>query len=238
MRKKRAAIAAMLLFIAGYMVVTGMGFYSTEFEKKPVVREKLKEADTAYLYDFYLSGTPSIQGRPFLGFPNASITVIIYADLSADYAKELFSGLVQQLRKDYVDAGKIRLYLKNHVSSADFGSKSDTFKYALALSCAAMLKPEALFDYAASLAGSGPEEILPSASVHSLPLGEFRQCLNSSPPKELLEDVSETENFGMVGISPRVYIGIEGRGNTIIDGMPSYARLKRVIRQFQVQIGD
>lgn len=56
--------------------------------------------------------------------------------------------------------------------------------------------------------------------------------------EELKEDISETENFGLQGISARFYIGIEGTNYKALDGIPKYSKFNKTIRQYEFIIGN
>ena len=48
----------------------------------------------------------------------------------------------------------------------------------------------------------------------------------------------EIKNFGIAGISPRFYIGLNGNANTIIDGVPDYKKFRKTIRQYDILLGN
>ena len=75
-------------------------------------------------------------------------------------------------------------------------------------------------------------------SKYNISIDGFESCLDGEALPELIEDASEIENFGMVGINPRIYIGFNGNDNTVLDGIPSNERLRISLLYYQVQIGD
>lgn len=56
---------------------------------------------------------PSSGQAPFLGSPRAPITMIEFSDFQCPFCKSFFDQTLAQLRKQYVDAGEVRLVYMN-----------------------------------------------------------------------------------------------------------------------------
>lgn len=210
----RKGIIVIILIILVFMGLTGWGYYSTEFSKKPAIQEKLNTQDVDYLYNFYIEQQPSDLGRLWYGSDDASITLLVYLDPVAESTQHFFNDIWPFL-EPYVDDGKIRVMLKYYVTSQDMEEETESFIKAKGLSC---------------IAGTDAE-----AHLEAFRSGNMSGTCGADL---VIEDISEVEQFGMVGISPRFYIGIMHQDHTIIDGIPSWTRLQRVIRTYQTQLGD
>ncbi len=238
-RKSRLVLYSLIFIVFFAMFNLAWGYYRTESSKKPIVSEKLKAGDINFLYDFYISATPEIYDRPYYGYENASITFIVYIDFTEGSSDYFMDKIFPQLAQEFIYTGKIRYYHKNALSVDDYNSKTSNFIYAQALQCVYSLKKESYFDFYFDIFNVTQQEDLPAlAGKYGILEDKFRECLEKSDFDEIRQDVSEVENYGLVGISPRFYIGITDTDNTIIDGIPSYQKLRRTIRRYQIQLGD
>ncbi len=50
---------------------------------------------------------------PFLGDPNAKVNVVEFADYQCPFCEQFFKTTFPQIKKDYVDTGKVKFYYKN-----------------------------------------------------------------------------------------------------------------------------
>lgn len=255
--KQHWVLYGLTLFLLAYIVLIATGFAKTEFEKKPLAKELIEEGNVAGLYDFYLSTTPDITKRPWYGSENASITIIVYLTPTSSASKTFMKEYLPQLERDYITEGKVKLIYKNYLTSIDVQEKSDTFLYAQAFSCVSKIYPEQYYPLLVAMYNTGekPEKsetekieeevetmlqttMQTTNNVSTEALSNFNGCLNGDPLTEPLYDLSEVENFGINGILPRIYIGINGRGNTLLNGLPKYEKIKKTIRDYQVRLGD
>jgi len=51
---------------------------------------------------------------PPQGNKNAKVTIVEFADLRCPFCKQLFSDTIPQLRKDYIDTGKVQFYWRQY----------------------------------------------------------------------------------------------------------------------------
>lgn len=51
--------------------------------------------------------------NPILGNPNAPVTVIEFSDYQCPFCERLYTSTVIQLKKDYVDSGKVKFYYRD-----------------------------------------------------------------------------------------------------------------------------
>jgi len=233
----------LLIWIIGlsmltYIVMIAMGFYSTEFDKKPVVQDKIKDNDIGYLYDFYVSGTPDINERPFIGKKDAAITLVAYMDNQGESSRYFINEIFPTLKTEYMDEGKVRFYYKPFIIADDISKKTDRFIYAMSLDCIIEINPEAYFSYASELfKATSKKDIIDIASKNGLNVTELQECMAADPNRFLLEDLSEINNFGLTGITPVFYVGIEDTNTKILDGVPSIDKFRKTIKQLEFAIG-
>ena len=67
---------------------------------------------------------------------------------------------------------------------------------------------------------------------------KLKECKQTQPFDNIRQDIIEVELYDMVGVSPRMYVGINNRENIIMNGIPSYTQFKRNIRELQLLIGE
>jgi len=212
---RRIWLIIIIILHVGIMASVALGYYLTEFDKKPIVSERID--DLGFVYDFYISSTPDINNRPYLGNQNASISIVVYLEYNSSSSKIFFEEIFPMIESDYINTGKARFYYKNHVSIENFKNDELNYRYAKHIECHQQTVGKGYYD---------------------IVFGNVTKLIDCDMPDSLKQDISEVENFGMVGLSPRIYIGIMGQDYTIIDGIPSYNRLRRAILNYQTQLGD
>ncbi|MBU0980884.1 MAG: DsbA family protein [Nanoarchaeota archaeon] len=223
----------LILYLAVFLVVS----YSREFERKPILSTKMDEADFSGLYDLYLSSRPDIAGRPWYGDKDAQVTVIAYLDPTSGSSRSFMQEMFPLLDEEFIQSGVVRFYQKSHVSRQDLLAENDNLKYANSLSCVARVRKEVYYGFLLDLFRTDdPGQLDSLLDAHGISEETFGRCLQKGNFPEVLQDVSEVESFGMVGVEPRFYVGIHGRGNTVLDGA-SYSRLRREILTKKLEIG-
>lgn len=227
-----------IALVVVFLITGAASIYNTEYTKKPVVREKVNLHDADYLYRFYVSATPNIQNREYLGNPNASIFIIDFIDINSNSSRYFISEIFPKLKEEYIDSGKARFYHKNYITKDDFIAKNERFIYAQALACVIHLKKEVYYNFYFNLFELNSTDEIPTLlGKYNISLRQFADCMQNNQFENIIEDYSEAENFGMVGISPRFYVGIDDRANTIINGIPKYDKFKKAIREYEILLG-
>lgn len=230
-------IATLVLVIIAAMFLVVNGYYRTELDKKPVVREKLKQGDMDYLVDFYIRTDPSLQGRPSYGADNSRISLVTYLDVTSEVSDVFINEVFTQLDEEYIETGMMNYYHKNLITIDDYLERNERFKYSKSLYCLSQKAPESYFDYYFRLFSTPVGEIGQLASEFGIEPAEMQECMENGSDAQIIEDASEVENFG-ISVNPRMYIGIQGRDSTIIDGIPSIRRINRTIRNYETYLGE
>ncbi|MFH1174208.1 MAG: thioredoxin domain-containing protein [archaeon] len=236
--KKRTIFILITIVIAVFIVSGLLGYLNMRDEKTNFVRQKLQTGDTTYLYNFYISGRPNLDNRLYFGSPNASITFITYMDVHTPAAKYFMDTTFPNLTQDYIYTNQMRFYHKQYLTIDDYQQKTDTFIYANALACMQLYNKNKYYDFYFALFNTTKENIPALASTFNVSGIVFNNCLYGKTFDSVREDMMEVDNFGMTGVTPRIYVGIEGRQLTQVSGIPSYTRLKQIIRQYQIQLGQ
>ncbi|MBI2548321.1 thioredoxin domain-containing protein [Candidatus Woesearchaeota archaeon] len=241
LRKPQWILYGLIFFLIAYIALIATGFAKTEFTKKPLAKELAEERNVAGLYDFYLSTTPETGNNLWHGSENASITLIVYLTPTSPASQTFMSVYLPQIEREYIATGKVKFTYKNYLTTRDIQEKSDTFLYAQAFSCLSRIYPEQYYPLLLEVYSTGkrPEDVESIVKTEdNTSTARFNECFNGEPLTDILYDMSEVENFGMSGILPRMYIGIQGRGNTLLNGLPTYEKMKKTIRDYQVRLGD
>lgn len=232
-----------VIIILGIIIVILIGFFITgtlltEADKKPILDEKIADSDYEFLYNFYVSGKPIIEGRPYYGPANGSLTFIIYTDFTSAGAQDFRNSTLQWLIDNYVHTGKAKLYHKNYLTIEDLTAQNEAYYYAQSFQCYANMNPAGTYEFYFALYDTKLQDIPELVETLGQDRKAFVTCLKQQPLKELKEDIAEVEQFGMTGISPWLYVGIQGREMSSFAGTPTQDRLYRTIRSYQTVLGD
>lgn len=228
-------LSIIILVLIGFFVA---GYLLTEANKKPIVNDKISEQDYTYLYNFYVGNNPTTQGRPHYGPANGSLTFLVYTDFTSSGAQEFRNETLQWLIDSYVHTGKAKLYHKNYVTADDLAAKNEAYYYAQSFHCYADMDIATTYDFYFALYDTPLQDIPELVEAMGQDRKAFVQCLKQEPLKEVKEDIAEVEQFGMMGITPWLYVGIQGRELTSFAGTPAQDRLYRTIRSYQTRLGD
>lgn len=224
----------MLIFLAAGIY----GFYKTEYLKKPVVRERISSNNLSYLYDFYISGKPNTEETPYYGSPEADIFIIAYLDPDSEASGYFMSTVFPELDKKYIKSGKVKFYSKIYLTPEDFDAKNTLFELSASLSCIKSINRQKYYAFYFDTFAAN-HDIKKLLQKYKIPLKEFDNCMNTGNFADLEETASEVERLGMIGISPRFYVGLEGSENmAIIEGAGGYDKFKKAIREYELVKGD
>lgn len=173
-----------------------------------------------------------IDGGPFLGSPDAPLTLVEFSDYQCRFCKQFHSATFDQLHRDYIDKGKLRflsrdLPLDMHANAGraaqaarcagdqgQFWKMRDTL-----IANAANLDSEALLNYAESL---------------YLDVAKFSACLDSQKYKsEVQKDIDQAGSLGIIA-TPAFVLGkttAEGVDGVKFLGAVPYATFDARIRE-------
>ena len=229
-----AFVIVLLAFVATNAVA-----YKIESDSRPNLKENHKRIDISYLYKFYVYPNPLVAGDGYYGNENASLTIISFMDTKSDSSKNFFENIFPRIDEEYIKSGKVKFYPKNYITLQDIEDQNDDFKSSLALTCVKIIKSDKYYDVYFDVLSSYDADMEDLLRKHSISFGRYMSCLEDESTINLLYgDALEIENLGIVGLNQRFYIGIGGRDNTVLDGVPRYAKFQKAIRLHEIQVGN
>ena len=173
-----------------------------------------------------LVSTPQLgyEGQPTLGDENAPVKVIFFENFLCDHCRALEAEVMPQLKRDYVDTGKVEAY---YVNLAWGGERAGLA--GLAGECAYAQDEAAFWDYKSALyeaqeTWQGVSGLAALAQdVDALNADELRTCVEEGRYQdEVQRDLDLAERVGVQG-TPSLVVGNQG-----FQG-PSYVTLRREI---------
>lgn len=169
-------------------------------------------------------------GNPVLGDKKAPVTIVEFTDYQCPFCQGFYSRAFKELKKQYIDTGKLRFVLRDlPLPNHQYAKPS-----AIASHCAGEQNKfwemhDALFEGGGKL---NPDDILSYASSIGLEEGSFKACINSGKFKnDINQDVQDARNAGIRG-TPAFVIGktTEDRvSGTLIAGTRPFIAFKQEI---------
>lgn len=153
-----------------------------------------------------------ISDSPVLGDKNAKLTLVEFSDYECPFCKKVFDELLPELKKNYIDTGKVRLIYKNlplpfHQNAAkeaeaalcakDQGGNTAYFKY-----------HDAIFTQTTGGGvGIALNQLPTLAQEIGLNVNTFKKCLDSGKSKAQVDkDLAEAQKVGANG-TPTWFLG-------------------------------
>jgi len=171
---------------------------------------------------------------PSLGSSEAKVTVVEFSDFQCPFCASFFSNTLSQIKKEYVDTGKI-IFVYKHFP-LDFHQNAK--QAAVASECA---KEEGKFwEYHNILLGNQTmwenlggndttETFVKYAESLGLDTDNFKSCLDSMKYERNVDmDLQEGSTMGVTG-TPAFFVGTEGKEYTLMEGAQPFASFKQAI---------
>ena len=241
MGKSNNKLALCLLFVSllSFLATGAYIFYNMEYINNPLIKDNPEPLDFKHMYDLYITFKPDIYDRSYYGNPNASVTMVAFLDKETESSEYFFDSIFPRLEEEFIKTGKIKFYFKHYLTIGDIAQKNNKFLYAAHLVCIESMKKEAYYQfYLDMLELNKTRQISVLMANYNIPKESMNKCLRENSFFEIKMDALEIENFGISGMSPRFYIGIDGRDNTVFDGIPQYSKFNKTIRQYEFSIGN
>lgn len=180
----------------------------------------------------------SIDDDPVLGDKNAPVTLIDFSDYECPFCKRHFDQTYSQIKKDYIDTGKVKMVYRDLPLS--FHDPMAT-KEAIAANCAREQGDDATyFKYHDEIFkrtksngnGLAVDDLYTIASDLGLNPTGFKACLDSDKYKdEVQKDLADASKYGATG-TPTFFIG-KSTGNeiegTMLVGAQPFNAFKTII---------
>ncbi len=170
-------------------------------------------------------GEPDINGEPTLGDANAPVTIVEYSDYECPFCARFYSQTLGQLKKEYIDTGKVKLVYKDF--PLDFHQNAKPA--AIAANCVHKeLGNVKYFEYHDMIFENQQSLNTQNLKKWALELGvsenAYDTCINDPQmAAEVEEDTREGSSFGVSG-TPSFLIN----GELIVGAVP-YSQIKATI---------
>lgn len=207
---------------------------------QPQIEKQVQQPVTTVQPDSASSVKIDIAGDPVLGDKNAKLTLVEFSDFECPYCKKAFEELLPELKKDYINTGKMKFVYKNlplpfHQNAAieaeavlcarDQGGDAAFYKY-----------HDQIFTKTSS-GGTGitTDQLSLIAGDIGLKVTQFQKCLDKHTFKsEVDKDLAQAQKVGASG-TPTWFIGKTVSQDTIdgikIVGAQPFSNFKQVIDQ-------
>ncbi len=178
----------------------------------------------------------SIKNKPSLGKADAPVTIVEVSDYQCPYCKRFVDNTLPQIKKEYIDTGKVRLVFKDLPLSFHKNAR----KAAQAAHCAGDQNKywkmhDVLFQNARRLE---QEHLFGYAKIIKLDQNKFITCLNSEQHLATIDfDAKQANQVGLTG-TPSFVIGKTNESSIkgeVVRGAQPFARIKAVIEK-QLQL--
>lgn len=187
------------------------------------------------------NGSPvkvSVDDDPVLGDKNAKVTLIDFSDYECPFCKRYFTDTYPQLKKDYIDTGKIKIVFRD----LPLNFHANAAREAEAAECARKQGGDTVyFQYHDQIftkttsngTGLALDQLPIIARDLKLNVNQFQQCLDSGEFKsEVEKDLADAAMVGATG-TPTFFIG-KSTTNGEIDaiklvGAQPYSAFKTII---------
>ena len=171
----------------------------------------------------------SVDDDAFIGNPKAKVTVVEFSDFQCPFCRSFWSGAYQQIKKEYVDTGKIKFVFRDYplpfhpagqvsAESAECADEQGKFWE---------MHDKIFQEQTKQGTGTvtyGVTELKKWASQIGLDSAKFNQCLDSGKYKsEVEKDLADGSAYGVSG-TPTLFIN----GKPVVGAQP-FSVFKAVI---------
>jgi len=152
----------------------------------------------------------AVKDRPMLGEPDAPITMVEFVDYECPFCRRFFATTYQQLKKQYIDPGKVKLVVKD----MPLGFHRQARKASQAAHCAGEQGSywpmhDQLFG---GSAGLNPGALQAYAKEIGIDVAQFNDCMEAGRHLGHVDaDAAEAQQAGVTG-TPAFIIGKEVNG--------------------------
>lgn len=216
MKSKRVNFGFALLIIAGMVGCSESQSVMDEIAALKQNQEKMQQ-ELEEIKKWVADRTPpkpkpfqpspiSLSGAPFLGKPDAPLTLVEFTDYQCPFCKRHAAGTLPQIVKEYVETGKLKYVLR------DFPLKqihSQASKLSEAVQCAGdQGKAWEMHDRIFSAEKSpDPSKLSKDVKALGLDAKSFKTCLDSDKyAKQIDASIAEGNQLGVTG-TPAFFLG-------------------------------
>ena len=174
-----------------------------------------------------------LQGEPFLGDPNAPLTIVEFSDFECSYCRRFHKQVMPQLKRDYIDTGLVRFVHKD--------LPLPFHPYALPAAAAARCAGEqnrywelysSLFDQQNCLGCKG---VLAIAAEAELDTSKLQVCMERESTLALINANRSEAALHNISATPTFVVGPSRSDNTldgrVIEGALPWSNFKKAIEE-------
>lgn len=170
---------------------------------------------------------------PALGSENAKVTIVEFSDLQCPFCRRFFNDAFIQLKKEYIDTGKVKLYFRHY--PLPFHPSAEPS--ALASECAneqgkfwafhdKVYEEQTKKDPSGGTVEYTKEDLKKWASELGLDTSQFNSCFDSNKYKSNIETDKSDATTAVVDGTPTFFVN----GNRLIGAQP-FEAFKQAIDQ-------
>jgi len=155
---------------------------------------------------------------PVIGNKDAKVTIVEFSDFECPFCGKFYTDTLPQLKKDYIDTGKVKLYYRHFPLTA---LHPNAVPFALASECANdqgkfWEMHDIIFNNSATVSTATTDTIKQWASQIGLNISTFNSCFDSKKHQDLVD--KDTQDGQAVGVSgtPTFYIN----GQQLVGAQP------------------
>jgi len=182
------------------------------------------------------SATVGFRGRPTLGQADAPVTIVEFSDYQCPYCKRFFTQVFSQLKRDYIDTGKVRYVFRDFPLT---GIHPQAPKAHESAHCAG--EQDRYWEMHDVLFQNQKDFSLVALSSYAgdlgLDVGAFDACLEDGQHVAAIQQDSQDGAKARVRGTPSFFIGKSGTGDTIsgtiVRGAQAFAKFQQVIKAVQ-----
>jgi protein-disulfide isomerase len=164
----------------------------------------------------------AVGDAPIIGDKNAKLTMVEFSDYECPFCKRYFEDTWPQLKKDYIDTGKLKVAYRN----LPLPFHQNAHKEAEAALCVRDQAGDDVYYKFHDLVfsrttsnglGFALDKLAPAAGELGLNTTQFQQCIDSGKYKDKVDkDIADASNIGATG-TPTFFIGLSS-SNGVISG--------------------
>ncbi len=177
----------------------------------------------------------SIKGAPFLGEADAKLTLVEFTDYQCSFCKRHFTAVLPQIKKDYVDTGKVKYVMRQFPLVSIHPRATKASEAAL---CAGDQGKywEVHYRIFGDQRKLSDEDLLGHAEAEGLEGTQFQDCLSSGKYTQRVKtDAEEGAKAGVRG-TPSFFLGLTDPSSPDKIRATQYIRGAQAFRSFKTAI--
>jgi protein-disulfide isomerase len=234
MRKRITMIIMLCIVLIAFAVYLSFSLKITS-DKNQLFKKNYEQGDVQGVYSALFLQSPAIHNRPYIGFENAPLTIIVIVDFQSELSKKFYEEKMPEILNNYINTGQAKLYHKYYISREELEGRKGRFIYASASRCYNEFAFNNTIEFNKALFSTPESSIEALAEEYSIPKEAFISCINNNTFQSLYEDMLETDQFSVQ--SPSIYLGVNGQDNTLLLGNPSTELIQKRMRVKQIKVG-